>query len=489
MSATDTMAKAAGEAGRGKTGPPLVDRIRDTLRRHRMLAGVETVVVAASGGPDSTALAHGLATLGPELALTIHLAHLNHQLRADAAEDAAFVAALARALGLAHHQDSADPRALADREGLSLEDASRRLRYEFLTRVAHDAGAAVVATGHTLDDQAETVLMRLLRGSGLVGLTGIPPVRESGTVRIIRPLIDTTRGEVQAYLQSVGADWREDATNRDLTILRNRVRLVLLPMLEGYNPEVRQALARVAALLRDEAEAIDALAASPIAGVLSGGPPVVQVAVGPFARLPVALQRRALRGAVERARGNLRAIRFVHIEEARRLVLEGQVGSWLSLPGGVRITRLADSVEVSAVEPARPPGAYRLPVPGRVVALEFGVHLTAEAIPRDRPAADPETSRPDEVVLDAMQVGGELILRGPQPGDRFAPVGMRGRTKLVAEYLSDEKVPRHRRPFVPVLATREGAILWIVGMRAAETARVTPATAKAVRVVARRLRA
>jgi len=459
-----------------------------------MLAGGETVVIAASGGPDSTALVHALAALGPDLALTIHLAHLNHRLRSDAAEDAAFVAALARALGLEHHQGSADPRTLADREGLSLEDASRRLRYEFLIRVAHEAGAAVVATGHTLDDQAETVLMRLLRGSGLVGLTGIPPVREDGTLRIIRPLIDTTREEVQAYLESIGAGWREDATNRDLAILRNRIRLVLLPILEGYNPDVRHALARVAALLRDEAEAIDTLATPHLAEVLSGGSPAVRVAAGPFARLPVALQRRAIRGAVERARGNLRAIRFVHIEEARRLALEGETGAWLSLPGGVRVTRLADGVEVSAVTPAQAPGAYRLPVPGRVVALEFGVHLTAEAIPRDRLRAGSETSRPDtprpdEVVLDAIEIGGELIVRGPQPGDRFAPAGMGGRTKLVAEYLSDEKVPRHRRPFTPVLATPEGAILWIVGMRAAETAQVTPATARAVRVVARRLRA
>jgi len=173
-----------------KAGPPFVDRIRETIRRHRMLARGDTVVVAASGGPDSTALVHALAALRPDLSLTIHLAHLNHRLRPEAAEDAAFVAAMGRALGLEHHQDGADPRTLAAREGLSIEDASRRLRYEFLVGVAHDSGASVIATGHTLDDQAETVLMRLLRGSGLDGLAGIPPVRESGGVRIVRPLIE-----------------------------------------------------------------------------------------------------------------------------------------------------------------------------------------------------------------------------------------------------------------------------------------------------------
>ena len=207
----------------------LVERVRETLRRYRMLSGGEIVVVAVSGGPDSTALAHALASLRGDLSLTIDLAHLNHGLRPDAAEDAAFVAAMSRTVGLGFHEGTADPRALAGREGLSLEDAGRRLRYEFLTRVAREIGAGVVATGHTLDDQAETVLMRLLRGSGLEGLAGIPPVRVGGGVRIIRPLIETSRAAVLAYLGAVGAGWREDETNRDTTILRNRIRMVLLP--------------------------------------------------------------------------------------------------------------------------------------------------------------------------------------------------------------------------------------------------------------------
>src|SRR5205807_7945888 len=157
------------------------------------------------------------------------------------------------------------PDALAGGEGYQLVDAGRRVRYEFLTRVAREIGAGVVATGHTLDDQAETVLMRLLRGSGLEGLAGIPPVRVGGGVRIIRPLIETSRAAVLAYLGAVGAGWREDETNRDTTILRNRIRMVLMPALEGYNPDIRQALARLAGLLRDESEALRALGAPKVA--------------------------------------------------------------------------------------------------------------------------------------------------------------------------------------------------------------------------------
>jgi len=456
-----------------------------------MLAGGETVVVAVSGGPDSTALMHGIAAVGRDLGLTLHVAHLDHRLRPDAGGDAAFVAAMSRALGLQHHHDSADPRTLAAREGLSLEDAARRLRYEFLTRVARSVGATVIGTGHTLDDQAETVLIRLLRGSGLDGLTGIPPVRRSAEIRIIRPLIETTRADVESYLRAIGAGWREDSTNRDLAILRNRIRLVLLPALEGYNPDVRRTLARVADLLRDEAGAIEALAAPRIGETLSGESPIVQVALEPFTRLPVALQRRALREAVRRVRGNMRAVRFVHIEGARQIVLGGQVGSWLPLPGGVRIIRSSAGAEVAIGSTDRLPGVYTLPVPGRLVAIEFGVHLTAEALTRDQLAAEgrPEAPRRDTVVLDGTRVGSELVLRGPQAGDRFAPAGMGGRTKTVADYLRDEKVPRHRRAVIPVLATRDGVIVWIVGMRASETGRITPTTTRAVRVVARPLRA
>ena len=280
-----------------------------------------------------------------------------------------------------------DPRSLAGREGLSLEDAGRRLRYEFLTRVAREIGAGVVATGHTLDDQAETVLMRLLRGSGLEGLAGIPPVRAGSGVRIIRPLIETGRAEVLAYLGAIGTGWREDETNRDVAILRNRVRLVLLPALEGYNPDIRQALARLAGLLRDEAEALKLLAAPKVAEALSARPGAVTVALEPFARMPVALQRRTLRAAVQQVRGNLGAVRFVHIEGARRLALEGQVGSWLALPGGVRILRLPEGAEVTmaAAVPGGPgrPGEYRVHVPGRIVAVDLRSSWVTDSDLRD----------------------------------------------------------------------------------------------------------
>jgi tRNA(Ile)-lysidine synthase len=458
-----------------------------------MLAHGDAVVLAVSGGADSMALLHGVAALAPDLALSIHVAHFNHRLRPEAGADAAFVAAACRGFGFPFHTDQGDPGALAARDGLSPEDAARRLRYAFLLRVAETAGAAALATGHTLDDQAETVLLRLLRGSGLAGLAAIPPVRRERALRIVRPLIDTTHEEAVAYLQGAGAHWREDATNRDLHIMRNRVRRVLLPTLEGYNPGVRRTLARTAALLRDDAAAIEALAAAQIADAISGESGIVSVSRQRFAALLPAVQRRVVREAVRRAAGNSRGLQFVHIAGARELILHGAAGSWVPLPGGLRATSVADGAEIGPAPPdedGAPAPAYRLAVPGRILALEFGLQVVAEEVESgERPKPETQQGTREEIVVDRDKVRGGLVLRGPRPGDRFAPEGMGGRTKMVSDFLRDEKIPRHRRSRVPVLTTADGAILWIVGRRAGEGLRPAGSGDRAIRIVAHRLRA
>jgi tRNA(Ile)-lysidine synthase len=329
---------------------PLEIQVRETIRRRAMLAGGEQIVAAVSGGPDSTALLAALVALSGEFRLDVHVAHLDHGLRPDSGEDAAAVRRLAERLGRPYHGGAADVRAAAAREHRSIEDAARQARYAFLAAAARAAGASVIATGHTLDDQAETVLMRLLRGSGGRGLSGIPPVRPHDGLRVIRPLIDTPRRDIDAYVARSGLAARDDATNRDLGILRNRVRLVLLPILEGYNPDVRGALARLADVLRDEADALDTLAAPRIAGVLrgtAGTDASVRISLEAFAALPVALQRRALREAVRRAGGNGAPIAFVHIEEARLGVLSGGPGTVWEGSGGIRIYRRPDAIEVT----------------------------------------------------------------------------------------------------------------------------------------------
>ena len=327
---------------------PLAAQVRETIRRYRMLAGGERVVAAVSGGPDSTALLSVLVALRGELSLDIHVAHLNHRLRPDASDDAAAVAQLAGVCRCAYHEAAVDVRGAASRERRSIEDAARRARYAFLAGVAGKVSAQVIATGHTLDDQAETVLMRLLRGSGPRGLSGIPPARPHDGLRLIRPLIDISRAEITDYLARHRLEAREDSTNRDVAMLRNRVRLVLLPILEGYNPDVRRALARLAEVLRDESDALDTLSWAEVDAVLHGTNASVRIPPEAFAGLPVALQRRVLREAIRRVRGNDAQIAFVHIEEARLGVLSGRPGGVYEAPGGVRIARQPEAIEVTA---------------------------------------------------------------------------------------------------------------------------------------------
>ncbi len=459
-----------------------------------MLVPGDTVIVGVSGGRDSVALVHVLAQMREELRLTIHVAHFNHQLRPDAGEDAAWVAALSRTLGCPFHEGAGETRTTAQRLHLSVEDAARRLRYDFFLSVAHAERAQAVATGHTRDDQAETVLMRLIRGGGLKGVAGIPPVRVEESVRVIRPLIEISRRELEEYLTHRGVSWRDDPTNQDLSILRNHIRLVTVPVLEGYNPDVRVALARFADLLREEAEALDELAVPQIAGVLAGGAEGIRIALEPFRHLPVALQRRALREAVRRVLGTAGSVAFVHIEGARRMALDGRIGAVVELPGGVRATRLAGELEFVVGEAAPRGGAtpeYRLTVPGSVIAAEYGVHIVASEVRADAPHVRERADHPSpaEIVMDRGRAGSALILRGPRPGDKFAPLGMGGRRKKVSDYLSEAGVPRYRRRWVPVLTTEDGEVLWIVGMRAAERARIGDEAIQAVKVEARKLRA
>jgi tRNA(Ile)-lysidine synthase len=472
---------------------PLHAQVRSTIERYRMLAPGETVVAAASGGPDSTALVHVLASLAGPLGLILHVAHFDHGLRDDAAEDSALVAAQSARANLPYHEGRGDARGYAVEAGCSVEDAARRLRYAFLVSVARSVGAQAIATGHTLDDQAETVLMRLLRGSGLRGLGGIPPVRWHEGIRIVRPLLDTPRAEVMRYLARHGLSWREDPTNRDPAFLRNRIRADLIPVLEGYNPHVREALARAALLLREDAEALESLAGPRIAGLLFRDGDAVRMPLEAFLELPVAVQRRALLEAIRRLRGNDRGVGFVHLEGARRLVVEGRTGSVAEIPGGLWVVRVPGAVEVTVRrdrDRAEAP-QYRVEVPGHVVAAEYGVHVSAREVSGDDSAvrALAVHPAPQAIVVDRATAGRALVVRGARPGDRFRPFGMGGREKLVADFLRERGVPRHRRSQVPVIATEQGEVLWVVGHRAAEAARVDPAAPRVVKIEVHRLTA
>lgn len=488
----------------------LLGRVRETIERHRMLEPGGGVVVAVSGGPDSVALAHLLLNLAGEYRLALHVAHLNHRLRgAEAEEEAGFVAQLAASWGLPCTVEAADVPGYVARRGGSVEDAARRLRYAFLARVAAATGASRVALGHQADDVAETVLMNLLRGAGVRGLSGIPPVRG----RYVRPLIDLTRAEILEYLGGQGLPYRLDLSNASPRFFRNRIRHELLPYLErDFAPKARVFLSRAAALLRAEDEYLEEVAARwrmELERAASGRPagpggrarpaerPVFDCAE--LAALPEAILRRIIRQVwsdlVDEEEAGERQLGFERVEAVADLARRGRTGARLELPGGVRVRRRYGELVWSrqgsrahrAGEPAGPPGGpVELQVPGETLVLKGTLRIRAgerqlrDAAEAERLLLEVRAAGRFTAALDAERLEPPLVVRRRRPGDRFWPLGAPGEKRL-KDHLIDLKRPPEERDGLFLLADRGGQRpVWLIGDRPAEPVRLSPATRRAL---------
>jgi tRNA(Ile)-lysidine synthase len=463
----------------------LATRALETVGRHALLRDGRRVLVALSGGADSVALLLILRELERDGAVVVAgAAHLNHLLRgADADADEAFCAELSARLGVPFLAGRVDVAALARAGKRSLEDAARTARYAFLERAADTLGADAIAVGHTKDDQAETFLLRLLRGAGARGLAAIHP--RAG--RVIRPLIDIERAALRDYLGAGGQAFREDATNADVSIPRNRVRHELIPLLESrFSPAVVGVLAREAALARDDEDFLQGEAiklADRI--VLTGrtpGPADMHLDIAGLLRAPRALASRVVLGALQRQAGS-RPIHFDHVERVFALAAAGGGGA-VSLPG-------QDAVMTDGVIVLRPAGpksrrspkgegggntfAFSLSIPGEVALDPQKLTVTAERLPgTDAAQARPMkwAARGAEVGVAAGALRLPLAVRSRRPGDRFRPLGASGARKL-QDFFVDRKVPRGERDTVPLVVDASDRIVWVVGQTVAEDFRVT----------------
>jgi tRNA(Ile)-lysidine synthase len=451
--------------------------LRYILERKLMRAG-DRAAVAVSGGADSVALLRVLLELRIELGIVVSVAHFNHGLRGEASEaDEAFVAELAKQHDLEFFSSRTDVRDHALTSKLSLEAAARDLRYRWLASLPESHNLNEVATGHTLDDQAETVLLKFLRGAGTRGLAGIYPEIASGAkaptsfqsaecgpesppnqnrahrqpgVRIIRPLLGMRREEVEKYLAALGQAWREDESNLDHRFARNRVRHELLPLLEReYNPNIRQVLSDAAELSRAEEEYWQALVERELQDRMAAQ----RLRLMNLRALPLALQRRLLRRFVETV--NL-ALDFEHVEKLLRCALGESPKA--ELPGGWLAVCQGGCLELRASQAEPPFSSYQctLPVPGEVRIAEIG--LTVRCIPVPQEFAKEE---PPDSLLSPEMLGSELIVRNWRPGDRFWPVHSKSEEKL-KRLFSEKHVPAGQRPRRPVVLKGE-QIVWVRG--------------------------
>ncbi len=437
-----------------------------------MFAPGDRVLVAVSGGADSVAMLHALHTRSTELGISLHVAHLNHGIRGtDSDADEQFVRELAAGFALPLTVERVSVPDLRAQTGTGEEETARMARYDFLQRTAAQVGADKIAVGHTADDRVETVLLNLVRGTGINGLASIRPVNGN----IVRPLIDTWRSEIEAFLEHHGLKYRLDQSNLDTDYTRNRVRHQLIPTLErDYNPQLKGALLRLARVAESQSDLIARSADQTATATRYKG----NLDAGLLSELPDALLHQVLRSQIERAKGDLTDVSLEQIVRVADAIRSDDDFT-ITLPTGeIYAQRTGTSFSIWR-KPKREhikPFDYVLVVPGLTPIPELGISVQAEFLSHGS-----ATSLPREVaMLDAEAVNGLLRVRSIAPGDRITPLGMRG-TKKLQDVFVDRKIPAHERGRIPVVVDQE-KIVWVAGVVSSEATKVTEATKRIIRL-------
>jgi tRNA(Ile)-lysidine synthase len=465
----------------------MLDRVQQTIERYRMLQRGDRVLVAVSGGVDSVVLLKTLTEL-KDYKLSLGVAHFDHAIRADSARDAEFVQELAESLKLSYYTERADVPAYAQTQKLSLEAAARALRSQFLEKAAKANKSKKIALGHNLNDQAETLLMRLLRGSGLDGLGGIPPVRPiSNTVSYVRPLIECTREEIELFARERRLVWREDPSNQDRNILRNLVRHELLPLLaRDYNPNLLETLGRTSRLLAQASGYLQGIAEFELlALIVDAERGEITLNLKELLKRPEFLHPLILRRAIERVK-DLKDIESTHIENVLAWLERDGTGEQ-QLPGGLRIARRHHRLIITKERSvSSAPFEYALTVPGETVLTEIGwrfyTALTSAAPPLSRSSPTGEGAEM-RAFINADKIQGSLVVRSRRPGDR---IRLKEGTKKLQDLFVDKKIPREERDILPLICDAH-RVIWIVGWSVNEEYRPTLETKRILSILAEHL--
>lgn len=445
----------------------ILDTFLETIHDFNLLQKGDKVCVAYSGGRDSTALLSLFLEIQKGWDISLYLCHFNHGIRASAADDERFVRTVASSRNIPLFVESSDVPAYAKESKLNLEEAGRRLRYEFLEKIAEKIGGARVATGHTKSDQAETFFLRLFRGSGSGGLAGIYPAIDG---RVIRPLLRIEREEIEDYLEKKGLEYRIDESNLDPAFLRNRIRSDLIPYLrENFDPKIVNRLGKLTSLLMEEDSFLDSLAAAKAREVLEERENRAVLNIEKLLTLPLAIQRRVVRIFIARLRGDLRRVSFEDVER----ILKLNEGKEFCLKDSLVLKRKLGWISVKEETPPKIRYDYSWTGDRILDIREFGLRFQGKRQNNlEISSLKPDNAR--EAYLDWRKLDFPLHVRNRQDGDRYRPYGSPGRKKL-KEIMRACGIPQAERDRRPVFLSGD-EIVWVVGLPVSEKYKITPAT-------------
>ena len=435
-----------------------LDSVRSAISRRSMLSGGETVLAGLSGGPDSVCLLTVLNALRADLDLRLYAVYVDHGLRpSETPHEIEFCRKFCEGLAVILITRSADVRTYAKEHDMNKQEAARELRYKIFHEVFADIEADKVALGHTADDQLETFFMRFFRGSGPKGLSGIPPVR----AKIIRPLIEVERRDIERYLDAQGINPIMDSSNLKGDYLRNRIRLFFVPEIKKMNPHIVQTVSRTMDILREEENYFDILVTKTLMKLISRKSDLrIELFLVPMVAMDTVILRRVLRRAIDETRG-LRGMSFNHIEDSIDLIKRGKAGDRLNLPKGLRVIKNYSTFVITSEIPQRL-NTLSFTVPGEAVLSEIKATIRMSLETEVDGFGDGRTT----AVFDADKTGTMLTIRSRKDGDFFYPRGF-GRRKKLQDYFVDEKVPRDERDAIPIVVAGDD-IVWIAGFRGDE---------------------
>jgi len=449
----------------------IIDKVKHAIEKHQLLERGDKLVVAISGGPDSVCLLHILHSLSVEYGIKIYGAHLNHNFRGiEAQKDAQYVNNLCEELDIMPFVKSMDVGKYAKEKGYSLEEAGRILRYQFFDEVAEKVGASKIAVAHNQNDQAETVLMRLLRGAGPQGLAAIRHKRD----KIIRPLLDATRGEIEAYCDMHNLAPRIDHTNAQAIYHRNKIRLELLPYLQKeYNPNIIEALVKTASLLKMDNDFLELQARDSYNLLKRNENECLYLPILGINKLHLSLKSRILRIAAEELLGKKEALEYKHINSILELIENSETGKRLVLPEGLFVSKSYNQLIFSLRDYSVDNSFYYLLNVDDCTYIpeaegEFHLRLLEREELKEIPKGN------NIKAFDWDKVKNQLIVRNRRDGDRFIPLGLSGHKKL-KDFFIDLKIERAHRDNIPLVCDGE-EIMWIVGYRISDTYKVTKNT-------------